>query len=264
MAAIDTSTIQLLLETGAKIKAQELKQLPNDPERHILFSEGEHTILETPRRNTKRNHRVATIADFVLAYEALLSPAEEGEPERPTPSPIWFDQTTVIVFVDDRFRDEGIRLDLPKSDELLLVEQWADGATLDQPTFVRKLRHDLAACVEKSVLAAFRSMNWQTLQNTKRLIEQNRQSIDADVQQTAIGADRPEEFAIDLPLFDHPDFRQDRATVRVTIDLVFERSSFLVQIRPGDLSAANERAREAIRAALVSVLPEATIIAGSP
>lgn len=263
--ALDASTVKLLLDTGERLKAQTLVEFPNDNEKRILLADGKHTIIDTPRRPERREHEVKTIDDFVSAYNELIKgesePAGEKMP-RPTPSPIWFSQRGVEIYIDDRFRDEWIRLALPTSRQLGILSGFDQSPRqFTQPDLVRLLRHDLAGCVALEVLAAFRTLSWQSIRNTRAVIEQNKQSMDADVQQQ-ISQAVPDSFMVAVPLFDHADFRDVRASLSVTVDLVFDQSAFRLQLLPGEHSGACAAALETIRERLAAVLPDVPAIAG--
>lgn len=255
---LQPQTVELLLKTGERLKKQELIEYPNNPEKRILLAGGTHTIIDTPRELAKREHTVETVADFVEAYNELILKAKG-----PKPSPVWFDSNRVRVFIDDRFRDESIELELPPSHQLNLLAAWDEPAEYDQPRLIRVLRHDLARCINSNVLAAFRTLSWQSIKNTKAVLEQNKQSLDADIQQHVSQA-IPEEFAVSVPLFDHVDFRQATVPLTVTVDLVFERNAFKLQLLPGDYAAAVAAATETVRERLAAALPDVVAIAGQP
>lgn len=264
---LEPATVKLLLDTGEKLKSQQLVDYPNDPERKILLAGGSHTIIQTPRQPVKRNHAVETVADFVAAYaELIATPYKEAAADKTLvakPSPIWFDVDRVKVFIDDRFRDESIELELPVSHQLDLLEAWNDPCDYDQPRLIRILRHDLANCISTNVLAAFRTLSWQSIKNTRAVLEQNKQSMDADIQQT-ISQAIPEQFHATIPLFDHPDFRDATAPLTVTVDLVFDKNAFKLQLLPGELAAAAAARLQIVRERLAAAIPDVVAIAGSP
>lgn len=262
MVADGADTVQLLLNTGKELMGMEVKDFPNDPERKLILSGGKHAVLETPRQPAKRAHAVKTFADFATAFNEILSVDSDSAPLEP--SPIWFDESGVVVFTNDRFRDESIGLALPVSDQLKTITAWKDKASYEQKALVRVLRHDLAGCAAESVLIAFRTLEWQSMINARNVVQQNKQSMDADIQQGIVGNDKPESFTITVPLFDHSDFRDAKFTLAATVDFDFDNKRIVVQLLPSELTRAKEAALELVRTRLDSALPKVTKIAGKP
>jgi len=255
--ALDVQALQLLLTTGERLKAQNLIAYPNDPEKMILLANGTHTIIDAPRQPVKREHYVATVADFVEAHGKIIG-------ESTAASPVWFSRGEVRVFTDDKLREDYIALIISASPQMKMLLAWSD-APVEVPhaAMVRLLRHDFAGCVSTGVLAAFRTLNWQTVSNTKRTIEQNKHSMDADVAQAVVAAAAlPEEFKISIPLFSHSDFEGLTAALTVTVDMIFDRQAFRLQLLPGDYAKAEAVALEYVRDTLNSALPGVTLIAG--
>ena len=249
-----------LVDTGKATKTVQVQEFPNDPDKRLLIMpDGTYKEIETRRPAAKRAHKVATIADFKSACEQLVSPSE------PTPSPVWFDARGVVVFPDDRYREDKIYMNLPASPQLTLLSKWTESVRLSQKQIVRTLRHDLSGCVEPGVLVAFRSMNWEAMANTKRNLQHDKQSMDKDVAaQVTGGAEKVQMFLVDFPLFDHADFRETRFNVKVTVDLECETQEITVQLLPGELTRASEYSLECVRTKLASNLEGATLIAGVP
>lgn len=265
------AALEFLVGTGKATRETKVIEFPNDPDRRLLIkADGTHEALETPRQHAKRNHKVATIVDFVAACAHLVMPAkdaaEASEAEK-RPSPIWFDARSVVVFPDDRYRDERITLALPESEQLQTVAQWEEQTVLSQPELVRVLRHDLLGCVDPSVLLAYRTVNFQVLNNAARVINHGAQSMDKDIAANVVGAaDKPQQFYVNLPLFNHRDFRGPsfNFSLLVTIDIDAQAQNFKLQIAPGDYARAIEQSAEYVRIALSSALEGATLIAGVP
>lgn len=259
--------VKLLLDTGKSARTTEVKEFPNDPDRRLLFkADGTHETIETPRQHAKRAHKVATVADFVQARAALL-PKEAGESAADkVPSPVWFDARRVIVYPDDRFRDESILLELPASSQLELLAQWdREPKRYDQRSFVRLLRHDLAGCVLPEVLEAFRTLSFQRSQNSSRTIQHGNESFDSDLKAKVAGeTEKPNNFQIELPLFNHLDFRTIKFAVRATVDIDVENSQIVVQLLPGEYRTALEVSIGAVRTRLAIELEGTTLIAGTP
>lgn len=264
------AALEFLVGVGKGQRTTEVKEFPNDPDRRLLIkADGSHESLETPRDHAKRNHKVATILDFVAACAHLVMPAKDAGEATETekkPSPIWFDARQVVVFPDDRYRDERITLDLPASAQLNLISGWSlKPVDLGQKQLVRILRHDLDGCVDRAILAAFRTMNFEVIATAKRNIQHGAQSMDRDVQSAVNGPSKEVTgFAIELPLFDHFDFRAIKFTVKVTVDLDAENEIVSIQLLPGELRRAQEASLEAVRSRLQKELDGATLIAGQP
>jgi len=252
--------VEFLVDTGADKRTATVHEYPNNPDKRLLFkADGTHEAIDTPRPNAKRSHKVSTIADFASACEHLIKEAN------PTPSPVWFDARKVVVFPDDRYRDESISLDLPASPQFNTLAAWDKQTKLSQKGLVRILRHDLANCVDPGVLVAFRTMSFEAMANTRRNLQHDKQSMDRDVAaQVTGGAEKVQMFVVDFPVFDHADFREVKFTAKVTVDLECETQEIVVQLLPGELKRATEYSLECVRTKLGANLDGATLIAGTP
>jgi hypothetical protein len=178
---------------------------------------------------------------------------------------VWFTGRKVSVFPDDRFRDEAIHLELPPSPQLELLEDWDEKTAITQEDLIRTLFHDLAGCVDPSILLAYRTLNFQVLKNTRANRQASSQSFDNDIVAKVEGDDKPQFFDVNFPLFDHCDFRDQIFVIRVTVEIDVLQSRLYVQVEPTGLTRAYEQAIEIVRTRLNSEFPEGTtLLAGTP
>jgi hypothetical protein len=265
-----------LAQAGVAVKTQ---TLPNDPQRMMVIEEGKMRLVDTPYTPPPRQHVVKTIASFAYAYDRWCEDGIEAkrkadgtgyEGRLPT---IWADieKWQLQFFTDEPLRREYVRLSLTPSPQLLLLQSFAAAQVIEQRRLVRILRHDLAGCVDESVLIAFRTVDFEKMENARRTIDTARQSMDADIVAQVRGEKKPEEFEVNFPLFAMKELATVRSSVRLTIDIDCSNQKFILQAKPGHLEQAIDDARAAVAVRLSADLkalsrePEAyEVLDGSP
>lgn len=252
--------LELIQNTAKKSVDQRLLPVPNDPEKHLLLrNDGGYDWVTTPFVEQPRNHVVESIASFATAY------ANWG-----SGSPIWADlqNLKLVFFTDGDLRRSRVTMNLRLSPQFHTMRGFAAAKSLDQKTLVRMLRHDLADCVDAGVLAAFRSVDFQKMQNSRQTIDHSRQSLDADVSAQIVGEKKPEHFTVEFPLFATREIT-DSSRIRVTIDIDCDDRKFVLQAAPGHVDLAMDDAKDAVFTRLTNTLTElgygeALILMGSP
>jgi hypothetical protein len=229
------------------------KALPNDPQKLMVTEGGSMRIIDTPYTPPPRNHVVKTIESFAYAYDRWAEDGMESDAaltgddgvRLPT---IWADieNWKLTFFTDEPLRREWVRLDLTPSPQLCLIKTFSTPKALEQKGIVRMLRHDLAGCVDESVLIAFRTVDFEKMQNARRTIQHERQSLDADIVAQVRGDKKPEEFEVHFPLFAMREMAHAVSSVRLTIDIDCENQKFILQAKPGHIELAMDDARKAV------------------
>lgn len=285
-------SLKLIQETAQKAVKVEVVQMPNDPEQHLVLANGTATAITTKFQEKPRNHMVESIADFAAAYErwyldsndvrrSIGLPESETEvaEEQPaatlvdqirTPN-VWLDLSNwrLVFFTDEPLRRSRVTLKLTPAPQWKTLEKFREAVSLDQSQLVRLLRHDLAKCVDASVLLAFRSVSFEKMQNAKRQIESQRQSMDADIVAKVGGDPKPEQIFAIIPMLASREIEPFRARVELSIDIDVDRQKFILQALPGDLDLALEDTRGTIRQQLEIELQNhglegVTILCGNP
>lgn len=259
-------TIQLIQDTAKEAVAVQLRPMPNDPEKSLLFTGGEHKVIDTPFVAGPRSHTVESVESFAAAFARWGCAGGEDC----TPANIWMDLANwrLSFFTDEPLRRSTVALVLKPSPQLLLLRGFEREQARDQKTLVRILRHDLAGCVDPGVLAAFRSIDFQKIATARGTIEHSKQSLDSDIVAQVTGDKKPEEFLVDAPLFAMKEL-DARTRVGITIDIDCSNSKFVLQAKPGHLDFALDDARAAVLVKLENDLAavgqkEVTILAGTP
>jgi hypothetical protein len=286
-------SLKLIQDTAQKAVKVEVMPMPNDPEQHLVLANGTATAITTRFQEKPRNHLVESIEDFAAAYErwyldsndvgraiAKPEPVEtEIAGEEPaaalldqirTPN-VWLDlhNWRLVFFTDEPLRRSRVTLKLTPAPQFQTLCAYRDPVSVDQPSLVRLLRHDLARCVDASVLLAFRSVDFQKMINAKRNITNQRQSMDSDIVATVGGDPKPEEIVATVPVLASRELEPFRVRVELTIDIDIDKQRFTLQALPGDLDLALEDARIAIRKQLENDLlglglEGVTILCGNP
>ena len=290
MLTTPVETLKLIQETAQKAIKRELVPLPNNPQAYLLIGTDKHEVIPTPYVEPPRRHTVLSISDFADAYARWYLDGNDagrviGKPEliadQPEPPDVLVDQPRVpniwcdlenwrlMFFVDEPLRRSWVKLQLKASPQFGTVFKFREAQTLDQPQLVRMLRHDLIGCVEPAVLQAFRSVDFQKIVTAKRNIENQRQSLDADLVATVQGEKKPEDFLVRFPMLASREIDPFRAGVRITVDIDAERSRFTLQAVPGELDLAIEELRMTVVATLEQMLlgkglEDVLILCGDP
>ncbi len=256
-------TIKLIQDTAMASTKVEVRPKPNDPQKSLVIGGGIVTELETPFVPGPRNHTVDSVASFAKAFARWGS--DSG-----IESNIWIDINAgeLSFFCDEPLRQSAVKLTIADSPQWTLLQSFESERRLDQKVLVRMLRHDLADCVDPSVLIAFRSIDFTKIINARAAIEHGRQSMDADVVASINGEKKPEEFLVDLPLFAGREF-DARTRIKLTIDIDCDDRKFVLQAKPGHIDTAMDDARAAVLVKLEAELAAAgqkdvTILHGSP
>lgn len=274
MLTLPPETLKLIQDTATKAAhcPVEIKAFPNDPEQMLLIkADGSHEILATPRVPPPRRHTVLSVADFAAAYARWHADGSEaneaGEPRTPN---IWLDMANwrLVFFTDEPLRRSWVKLALTPAPQWLTIVALQKGQKLNQQQLVRLLRHELLGCVDPTLVAGFRSINFQKIQSTLAAQQHARQSIDTDlVAQTSTNL--PEDFSAEVPVFAMRELSSHKARFRVTIDVDCSTGTFTLQVVPGEVELELDTARIAILAALEMLLdhaecPDVCILAGTP
>lgn len=259
-------TIQLIQNTAKETVGAKLLAIPNDPEHHLLIAGGRAEKIDTPFVQQPRRHVVESVESFAAAFDRWGSMGGEDA----SVANIWIDleSWTLCFFTDEPLRRSWVTLDLKPSPQLKLLQSFASASALDQKVLVRMLRHDLAECVDPSVLAAFRSVDFQKIINARANIQHEKQSLDSDIVAQVSGEKKPEAFLVDAPLFAMKEL-DARTRVGITIDIDCDNRKFVLQAKPGHLEMALDDARAAVLNKLEADLATAgiqdvVILAGSP
>jgi len=259
-------TVELIQQTAQAAVKVELKALPNDPEKALLFAGGEHKIIDTPFVAGPRRHTVESVESFAAAFARWGALGGEDM----SPANIWVDLASwsLSFFTDEPLRRSTVTLKLNPSPQLMLLRGFEKEQCRDQKTLVRMLRHDLAGCVDPGVLVAFRSIDFQKIATARGTIEHAKQSLDNDIVAQVTGDKKPEEFLVDCPLFAMKEL-DARTRVGITIDIDCSNSKFVLQAKPGHLDFALDDARAAVLVKLENDLAavgqkDVVILAGTP
>lgn len=261
-------TIQLIQDTAKEAIAVEVKPLPNNPEKSLIIAGGKHQIIDTPIAEKPRKHTVETIESFVAAYARWKDDGMIEDSRQPN---IWLNLPDwyLLFFTDEPQRRASIKLKLTRAPQWDTISQYRNAVTIDQKALVRLLRHDLAGCVDAGVLLAFRSIDFNKVQNAKSQIEHGKQSLDADIVAQVTGERKPEEIVCVLPMLISRELPDFRARVVLTIDIDASSQRFVLQAKPGELDLALEELKGVVGGTLESALSAAgcedvTILAGNP
>lgn len=259
-------TIELIQETAQAAVAVTVRDMPNNPEKALVLSNGKAEVIDTPFVEGPRKHRIESIESFAAAYARWGSLGGEDM----SPANVWIDLDNwrLLFFTDEPLRRSTVTLALKSSPQLKLLQTFANEKSLEQKTLVRMLRHDLAECVDPGVLLAFRSVDFQKIVNARAQVEHAKQSMDSDIVAQVMGEKKPDEFLVDAPLFAMKEL-EARTRVRITIDIDCDNRKFVLQARPGHLEMALDEARAAVLTALDVELTNAgqkdvVILAGNP
>jgi hypothetical protein len=273
MFGIDKDSLALIQDTAKKSVDYkvELRPLPNDPEKHLLVAGGKHEIIDTPRVAPPRGHIVETIASFAAAFARWKNDGPEGIPDGDRQPNVWLNlsEWLLLFFVDEPLRRSWVKLTLTPAPQWNTISEFRNAKTLDQKALVRLLRHDLVGCVDAGALAAFRSIDFNKVQNAKSQIEHGKQSLDADIVAQVTGERKPEEIVCIVPVLVSRELPEFRARVVLTIDIDASSQRFVLQARPGELDVAMEELKGVIEATLEGSLSAAgcedvIILAGNP
>lgn len=259
-------TIQLVQNTAKETVAAKLIAVPNDPESHLLVQNGTTTPIKTPFVAGPRRHVVESVESFAAAFARWGVMGGEDA----SVANIWIDldSWSLCFFTDEPLRRSWVTLDLKPSPQLKLLQSFTSQVSVDQKPLVRMLRHDLAECVDPSVLAAFRSVDFQKIVNARANVQHEKQSLDSDIVAQVTGDKKPDSFLVDAPLFAMKEL-DARTRVGITIDIDCDNRKFVLQAKPGHIEMALDDARAAVLNKLQIDLAAAghadvVILAGSP
>lgn len=267
-------TIQLIQTTAKESVEQKLIDVPNNPEKRLLIGSGKHELIDTPFVAPPRKHTVETIEAFAEAYARWSLDGSETGPtdteESRLPN-VWLDlaKWRLMFYADEPLRRSSVTLKLTAAPQWATVSKFRDALKLEQKSLVRLLRHDLGGCVDAGVLAAFRTIDFQKINNAKRTIEHGKQSLDADIVAQVSGERKPEEIVVVFPVLISRELPDFRGRVVLTVDIDADEQRFTLQARPGELDLVLEELKGVVSATLESALTAAgasdvTILAGSP
>lgn len=262
---LSVEALQLIQDTAKDSQAveTEVRDFPNDPEKRLIVkSDGTREIVSTPFAPKPRSHVVETIESFAEAFARW-----GGEPQ---PN-VWLDlaKWRTLFYADEPLRRSSVTLKLTSTPQWATVSKFREAVKLDHKALIRLLRHDLAGCADPGVLPAFRSIDFNKIQNAKRSIEHGKQSMDADIVAQVTGDRKPEEIVVVFPMLVSRELPDFRARVVLTIDIDADEQRFTLQARPGELDLATEELKGVVTATLDAALGAAgakdvTILAGSP
>lgn len=262
---LSVETLELIQDTAKESQAvtTEVRDFPNDPEKRLVVrSDGTREIVATPFTPSPRRHVVETVESFSAAF------VRWGGTPRPN---IWLDlpRWRLLFFTDEPLRRSSVTLKLTAAPQWATVSGFRDAKSLEHKALIRLLRHDLAGCADPGVLPAFRSIDFNKIQNAKRSIEHGKQSMDSDIVAQVTGDRKPEEIVVVFPVLVSRELPDFRARVVLTVDIDADAQRFTLQARPGDLDLALEEVKGVVSGTLEAALGTAgekdvTILAGSP
>lgn len=234
---------------------------PNNLDKSIVCYQGEVKEIDTPRQPPDVKSRLLTIEDFAKRYELeTLATADDADKLRkctPASGAVWFSLGQAGFYLDEPQRRSTVVVKLAHSAVWELVKSLKDLKVYDQKRLVRLLRHDLAGCVSEHLLAAFRTVDFSSLQRASSTIKHGSSSMDSDLQETVAG-EKPQDFVISFSPFVNEELRGLKVTVRCTIDIDVTNGKFELQLLPDEVEIVEMEMRETIRRILTLHLPEGT------
>lgn len=253
--------LQQLIKVSQEAKSHEveIKDFPNDPDKRLLFIDGVKEIVATPRISPDPKSTVLTIKDFSAAYIRKF-----GDKAEATAPEVWYTIKTATFFLDEPARRQSVTVAFVESEVWRTIRTLKSPVALNQQKLVRMLRHDFGSCNAGHVLAAFRSLRWETARNARTNIQHGNQSMDADLV-SRVDDGKPEYFNLQFKPFSSPELATLECAVTVTVDIDATAETITLQIVPDDVERIELLQREMVARVLAAELPEGTtILAGTP
>jgi len=242
-----TEALELLQHTAQLAQKAEVIEVPN--EKRLFFvriGDQIHSLKSPP---AVRAHLLDSLADVVTL--AIATAQIEGS--QPV---VWHSRSKVQLIYDDSDRRDCATMLLHASREHeTLAALDASACNYSQDKLIRMLRFELG--VDSVRLATFRRLNWQSNDGLRREIDHGVSGLGKEVLARLDNSDDlPDEMTFRVPLYDVPGERA-LYSVRCGIEIDTVNREFILQLLPGELSVAEEAARNDIHERLLGALSKA-------
>jgi len=251
----DAETVAKIAQLGTEGAAVQVEEIPGDPTRVIVAQAGQHKIHQLPPAD--RDHQVDTLNDLTAAAENWTAPT------------VWHNEAEVIALCDDEHRRDRITFKLTPSPQFKLLvglETNANACVLDQRSFIRMLKFDLADCVvNDGLLPNIRKLEFKRSSDGTGNVQHGKESLGRAVEASVQGTtDIPEWFDVQIPLYVSAG-EKIKHDVRIDLDIDTQNERFIVRPLPGRLHDAIHRHQANIAERLVNGLgDDVSVYYGKP
>jgi len=225
VGSLNSDTLKIIQDTAVKasdaLGKVEFVKLPGEPNHVYAAVKADGTFERRSAEAAPRAHKLASF------QEAIAFVKTKGTKDN---SVLWYDDTGVIVVVDDATRRDTAELKFTLTEPFERIAAIAENdESFDQRAFRRLLRVTFAGCTPNDLL-----LNWisdckfGTVANAAGTIVKNRESFGKDINQAVESKDNtpcPDDITLSLRIFDDPLLRETR-TVNCDVEVLVAEQKF--------------------------------------
>jgi hypothetical protein len=221
--------------------------------RHIAL-DGTISRIDVPAK--PREHRPASLDDLIKCVDSFGSdPA------------VFFDEEAVVAVLDgEGHRVELASFILAKSDQFTTIRGLSQRGWMDQKSFIRLLRIDLAGCMEPAqLLDRVRKLSFESGQTVRSEVSRQKESLGRLITAAASGeTEIPEEVDVHLSLYKSLG-ENEVYTIRCSVEVDPTRTdAFRLLPMPDEIESIQHAHMGDIRCRLTAGLPGIPVFYGHP
>lgn len=248
---MNADAIELMLNTGRMLAPKIVKAESEPP--HVYYRQNiDVSLTKVYAEPIPRSHRAISLA-------AIIEKAKDGldAPE------IWYSRHGVTLFIDGGDRRDRVMLELPLSEQILKLQEWARlRPAMQQSHLIKELRITFRDSLSTAgqIVDILRKVRFNATQAADITIQHGKTSLGkALTAEVTATKDLPEYLKLWVPVFAVGAFRNIRGIVECALEPDPQSTTFQLIPLPGQIEAAVTAAEEDLGAQLREALKDVAV-----
>lgn len=247
--------VKSLVGLAEKARTPQLLEIPNSPEKRLLFYGDMREEIEIPLPT--RKHKVSTLDSFLEAVSHYHDEALKTADKTPA-LVIWIGEQTITALLDDDTRRDQITLPLLPSEVFTAVQTL--GEPMQQRQLVNLLREELINAAPASLLTRVRKVEATMGATTKGEITHGKEKGVSEFQAELVGASEiPESIELNVPIYGNVPTQAETIACAVSFTMPPNPITFTISPLPDQITLAVQNTQRQLKKLLEDSLGEAKI-----